>query len=262
MTKTIAIICDCDNTLAPDATSLLLEDNGINLDTFWKEVSNNVKMGWDPPIAWMTEIARLIKQGSISQDTNAKLAEFGKSVTAFPGAKEFVPQINESLGKENDVTVEGYVVSCGLESLMKGMPLSESFTDIFGCSFYEKDGVIAGVKSCITFTEKTKFIFAINKGITSQIRENPYNVNTFVENDKRRIPFENMIYLGDGASDIPCFSMIKQNGGNCIGIDIDSKWHKDFQLELRKREMTAFTPDYREGSELRKELERIIQQQD
>ena len=167
--KTIAIICDCDNTLAPDTTSSLLEDNGIDLDSFWKDISHQVEMGWDPPIAWMTEIARLIKEGSISQDTNAKLAEFGKSVTAFPGAKEFVPQINESLGKENDVTVEGYVVSCGLESLMKGMPLSESFTDIFGCSFYEKDGVIAGVKSCITFTEKTKFIFAINKGITSKV---------------------------------------------------------------------------------------------
>ena len=83
-------------------------------------------------------------------------------------------------------------------------------------------------------------------------------MNTFVENDKRRISFENMIYLGDGASDIPCFSMIKKNGGHCIGIDINSEWHKEFQLELRKREMAAFTPDYREDSELRKELERII----
>ena len=140
---------------------------------------------------------------------------------------------------------------------MKGTVLAESFTDIFGSSFYEKDGMIAGVKSSITFTEKTKFIFAINKGI-SDIREEPYKVNTFVEKEKRQIPFENMIYLGDGASDIPCFSMIKSLGGHCIGIDIDSKWHKDFQLELRKREMTAFKPDYREGSELRKNIIKTI----
>jgi 2-hydroxy-3-keto-5-methylthiopentenyl-1-phosphate phosphatase len=258
MTKIISIITDCDNTLAPDTTSMLLEDNGINLDSFWEDISSKVKLGWDPPIAWMTEIAEMIKNGKISQDTNARLAEFGKSVTPFPGTSEFIMQINESLGKEHDVTIEGYVVSCGIEPLMQGMILSESFTDIFGCSFYEKNGVISGVKSCITFTEKTKFIFAINKGITSQIRENPYNVNTFVENEKRRIPFENMIYLGDGASDIPCFSMIKQNGGHCIGIDIDSKWHKDFQLELRKREMNAFKPDYREGSGLRRAIEEII----
>ena len=256
--KTIAIICDCDNTLAPDTTSMLLEDNGINLDEFWKDIGSKVKLGWDPPIAWMTEIAELIKNGKISQDTNAKLAEFGKSVTTFPGASEFITELNESLGKEHDISVEGYVVSCGIESLMQGTTLSESFADIFGSSFYEKDGIIAGVKSSITFTEKTKFIFAINKGITSQIRENPYNVNTFVENDKRKVPFENMIYLGDGPSDIPCFSMITGNGGHSIGIKVDSKWHQDFELELRKREMDAFEPDYREGSELRKTLKELL----
>ena len=255
--ETIAIICDCDNTLAPDTTSSLLEDNGIDLDTFWKDISSDVKLGWDPPIAWMQEIANLIREGKIAQDTNAKLAEFGISVTPFPGAEGFITQINETLTKEHDVTVEGYVVSCGIESLMKGTVIAESFTDIFGSSFYEKDGMIAGVKSSITFTEKTKFVFAINKGI-SDIREEPYKVNKFVEKEKRSIPFENMIYLGYGASDIPCFSMIKNLGGHCIGIDIDSKWHKDFQLELRKREMTAFNPDYREGSELRKAIEAII----
>ena len=255
--ETIAIICDCDNTLAPDTTSMLLEDNGINLDSFWKDIGSKVKLGWDPPVAWMTEIAELIKNGKISQDTNAKLAEFGKTVTTFPGASEFITELNESLGKEHDITVEGYVVSCGIESLMQGTTLSESFTEIFGSNFYEKDGIIAGVKSSITFTEKTKFIFAINKGI-SDIREEPYKVNKFIEKEKRNIPFENMIYLGDGASDIPCFSMIKSLGGYCIGIDIDSKWHKDFQLELRKREMTAFKPDYREGSELRKNIIKTI----
>ena len=83
-------------------------------------------------------------------------------------------------------------------------------------------------------------------------------MNSFVENDKRKIPFENMIYLGDGASDIPCFSMIKNHGGHCIGIEIDSKWHKEFQLELRMREMSAFKPDYSEGSELRTEIESSI----
>ena len=258
MKKTIAIICDCDNTLAPDTTSMLLENNGIDLDAFWKDIGSKVKLGWDPPVAWMTEIAELIKNGKISQDTNAKLAEFGKSVTTFPGVSEFITQLNDTIGTEHDVTIEGYVVSCGIESLMQGTTLAESFTDIFGSSFYEKDGIIAGVKSSITFTEKTKFVYAINKGITSQIRENPYNVNTFVENDKRRIPFESMIYLGDGASDIPCFSMIKNHGGHCIGINIDNQWYKEFQLELRKREMSAFEPDYREDSELRKELENSI----
>ena len=87
----------------------------------------------------------------------------------------------------NSATARGYVVSSGIESMMKGSKIGSSFTDIFGGRLYEKDGIIAGIKSSITFTEKTKFIFAINKGITSQIRENPYNVNTFVENEKKII---------------------------------------------------------------------------
>ena len=259
MPQNFAIICDCDNTLMDDTTSLLLSDNGINVDLFWDEISDTVKLGWDPPLAWMTEIAELIKRGKISQDTNAKLAEFGKKITPFPGATEFITQINESLAKEHDISVEGYVVSCGIESLMQGTTLSESFADIFGSSFYEKDGIIAGVKSSITFTEKTKFIFAINKGITSQIRENPYNVNTFVENEKRKVPFENMIYLGDGPSDIPCFSMIEKLGGTSIAIDSKDKWSKNWEYELRSRKMDSFKPDYSENGKLRKKLESIIQ---
>ena len=65
MPQTFAIICDCDNTLMDDTTSLLLSDNGINVDLFWDEISDKVKLGWDPPLAWMTEIAELIKQGKI-----------------------------------------------------------------------------------------------------------------------------------------------------------------------------------------------------
>ena len=83
-------------------------------------------------------------------------------------------------------------------------------------------------------------------------------MNTFVAENERRIPFENMIYLGDGPSDIPCFSMIKNNGGHSIGINVDSNWHKEFQLELRKREIPGFKADYTENSRLRKHLADII----
>ena len=255
MTKTIAIISDCDNTLMPDAPSLLLKDNGFEPQDFWNEIDIQVKQKWDPPIAWMTNLVTLIQEGKIKQNTNAKLAEFGASLDVYPGADTFLDEINA----EFDVNVEGYVVSSGIESLMKGTSLSKSFTDIFGGSLYEKDGVIAGIKSSITFTEKTKFVFAINKGITSQIREKPYDVNNFIDYSQRRVPFENMIYLGDGPSDIPCFSMIQQKGGHSIAIDSTDDWSKEWEYELRNREMKAFKPDYTTNSELRKELEGIIQ---
>ena len=257
--KKIAIICDCDNTLAPDTTSLLLESNGIDTKQFWPVIENLVREGWDPPIAWMTEICNLIQDGKISQDTNQKLAEFGKTIETFPGAVDFIPELNSMLQEKGlDALVEGYVVSSGFEDLMKGTRLSETFTDIFGGRFYEKDGKITGIKSAVTFTEKTKFIFAVNKGITSKIRTEPYRVNELAVYAPDAVPFEKMIYLGDGPSDIPCFSTIKKQGGSCIGIDVGKEWHKDFERELRARNVPAYKPDYTAGSELRAAMEELI----
>ena len=123
---------------------------------------------------------------------------------------------------------------------------------------YEKDGIITGIKSSITFTEKTKFVFAINKGITSQIREKPYDVNNFVADNERRISFQDMIYLGDGPSDIPCFSMIEKLGGTSIAIDSKDQWSKNWEYELRNRKMDSFKPNYTDGSELMERLSGII----
>ena len=258
MTKIITIITDCDNTLLPDAPSLLLKDNGINPQEFWDKISDMVKDKWDPPIAWMTELVNLMNDGKIKQNTNEKLKEFGTSIEVYPGAATFIDEMNETIGKELDVKIEGYVVSSGIESIMRGTKISQSFTDIFGGSLYEQNGVISGIKSSITFTEKTKFIFAINKGISSQIREKPYDVNNFIDYSQRRVPFENMIYLGDGPSDIPCFSMIQQKGGHSIAIDSADDWSKEWEYELRNREMKAFKPDYRQNSELRLFIENLI----
>jgi len=256
--KIVAIICDCDNTLMPDLPSLLLKENGIEPQTFWDDIDDMVKDEWDPPIAWMTKLIKLIQEGKIKQDTNEKLAEFSASVDTYPGAATFINEINSTIGKELDVLVEGYVVSSGIESMMKGSKIGNSFTDIFGGRLYEQDGIIAGIKSCITFTEKTKFIFAINKGITCNIREKPYDVNDFILFEERRIPFENMIYLGDGPSDIPCFSMIEKLGGTTIAIDSKDEWSKKWEYELRNRKMDSFKPNYSENSELRMKLEQIL----
>ena len=255
--KTIAIICDCDHTLTDDTTSLLIKSNDINEEQFWKKIDGMVKNGWDPPIAWMNEICSLIKEGKIAQDTNEKLADFGKTVKTFPGVTELIPQLNATL-KEKGVgaTVEGYVVSCGIEPLMKGTKISDTFSDIFGATFYEEDGKIAGVKSSVTFTEKTKFLFAINKGITSELRQDPFIVNkTF---DERRIPFENMIYLGDGPSDIPCFATLNGKGGKSIGIKMEKEWHKEFEQEMYRRDVPTYKADYTEGSELRIFIQKVM----
>jgi len=135
--------------------------------------------------------------------------------------------------------------------------------DIFGCTFdvHPKTGVLQFPKSIITFTEKTKFIFAINKGISSsQLRRSPYEVNNFMKEAKRRIPFSNIIYIGDGPSDIPCLSLIKKFEGIGIGVIGSGSVRKSYELAKGRRVTVGpYDCDYRRGSTLRKMIEQAIE---
>ena len=114
--------------------------------------------------------------------------------------------------------IEFYIITAGFEEIIRGTSIATEMNDIFGCTFAERRGKLIP-KSVLTFTEKTKFLYAINKGISGiELRRDPYSVNDVIPPDRRRIPFTNMIYLGDGPTDIPCFSAIQQYGGKTIGI--------------------------------------------
>ena len=267
MQNTIAIICDCDETLAPDTTNLLLEHNGIDVDSFWKKISKQVNQGWDPPIAWMTAIVEMIDSDEILQNTNKKLTQFGKNVKPYDGVPKFIPELKKTINEisdfvDADVKLESYIISSGFEDIIKGSSLSNQFDDIFAGRFSEdpKTGKINGIKSSVTFTEKTKFLYAINKGISGDVlRKYPYRVNDSVSLENRRIPFEYMIYLGDGPNDIPCFSAIKGYGGNCIGIIGNETAHKGYQLARGKRTTVGpYSRNYTKKSDLYLVLETII----
>jgi len=158
------------------------------------------------------------------------------------------------------IKLEHYLVSGGIGDLLRGLKVAPHMTEVFGCEFDfdPESGKAVTVKSSVSFTEKTKFIYAINKGITGErLRANPYSVNDVVPPEDRRIPFRNMIYVGDGPSDIPCFSMIIANGGD--GIGVTEKIAKGYELAKGKRTTTGpYSPDYRSGSDMRKTLEAAI----
>jgi len=160
------------------------------------------------------------------------------------------------------VTVEFFIISSGLEDLIKGSKLSREFTDIFASTFAEdsKTGKISSIKSAVSFTEKTKFLYAINKGITGKdLKKYPYGVNDAIKRVDRRIPFEYMIYLGDSPGDIPCFSMIRGYGGNCIGIIGKNTVHKGFELARGKRTTVGpYSRNYKKESDLRLVLDTIV----
>ena len=266
MQNIIAIICDCDETLSPDTTDYLLKRNGVETTKFWKEINRYIKEGWDPPIAWMTRMLSLMNNGKIKQNTNQKLTEFGKEIEPFPGVPYFVSQLQKILAggrySKADIELETYIISSGIEDLIRGTKFAKSFTGIFGSRFYEgkTSRRIESIKSTITFTEKTKFLYAINKGISGEnLRSNPFLVNNRVKKDERRIPFNNMIYLGDSIGDVPCFSAVRHFGGDGIGILTRNKISRGYKLAKEKRSTAGpYSPDYKKGSDLRMVLDEMI----
>lgn len=257
--STIAVVCDCDDTLTPDTTSYLLEQNGVDAKQFWDGQKLLVQEGWDPPLAWMTSILSMMTTGQIAQDTNEALERLGSTITPHKGLMEFVPAMRSLVRdtpefSDAGIALEFYIISSGFEAIIRGAPFAEYFVDISGGTYGEdpKTGKINTIKSCVTFTEKTKFLYAINKGIKcSMLRKNPYLVNKMMSEAERRIPFNNMIYIGDSRNDVPCFSAVSQNGGQCVGIAGDPTFRTGHALALEHRTTVGpYTGNYEEGSDL------------
>ena len=268
MHNTIAIICDCDETLVSDTTEFLLKENGFDVDEFWEYIDENfVQEGWDPPQAYLNEILRYMKKGDIKQNTPQKMKDLAKKIKPFDGVNTFITELQEYVANDADfiklgINVEGYIISAGIEDLVRGCLFAKQFTDIFAGNYNvnTRTGKYDSIKSTVTFTEKTKFLYAINKGIAGKnLRKYPYLVNDATRNDQRRIPFENMIYIGDGPSDVPCFSAVRSNGGHCIGIMDKQKPKRAYELSRgRRTNYGMYSSNYADGSDLRLMLETIL----
>jgi hypothetical protein len=261
----IALIFDCDDTLCEDTTTFLLEQLNIDSKAFWRSVNLMVRKGWDPPLAYMRKLLRMNRSGKINL-TNSVLRKTGARLSFFPGVldlfdelRTFVTEIEEMNG--TNIEIEFYVVSSGFEELIKGSAIAEHVDDIFGCTFEtDKAGSLLFPKSTITFTEKTKFIFAINKGISGvTLRKSPYEVNNSKPEKDRRVPFSNMLYVGDGPSDIPCLSLLMKSGGYGIGVYGKKTVSKGWQLAKGHRMTVGPYPrDYSKGKPLRTWIEKTI----
>lgn len=264
MQDTIALICDCDQTLASDSTNLLLEKNDIEKDPFWDEVGKLVENGWDPPQAWMNKILNLMNNGDIEQNSIQKLRELGNEIKLYEGVSNLSSELRDEVNKNEDfvkagIRLELFIISQGIEDLIKGCDAFSDFT-VYASQFSETDGKISDIKSIVTFTEKTKFLFAIHKGITdTELRKSPYDVNKTIEADDRPVPFDHMIYLGDSVNDIPCFSMLAKQKGHTMSINPTDDYRKGFQLTTGNRTRYGpYSSNYNKGSDLRIALSSAI----
>lgn len=257
----IAVIFDFDDTLLPDSTSALLQAHGIDDVQFWSvHVKQLVDQGYDPPLAYLNLLLEEVGADKpLGELTNAKLTEFGATLdsTWFEGLPDMFVDLQTLAAEHRDVSVEFYIISSGLEAVIAGSEFVEKhFDGFYGCQLAEDDGtgVVRRIKRCVTFTEKTRFLFEINKGIRPEEgKTQPHLVNRNVPDDKRRVPMSRMIYVGDGLTDIPCFSLIGKNGGVPLGVykrGVESAKQAFQQFLTTDRVMSLHSPDYREDAEL------------
>lgn len=261
----IAVIFDFDDTLTDDSTSALLKKHKYDSETFWrKDHDLLVKDGWDSTCAWLHLFLRFMERGILPKLTSRELLEFGKTLEPYAGLNTFFGDLDALVKQENTATemfqVEYYIISGGLQEVLEGFALRTKFKAVWGSQLASDapGQELKYVKRALTFTEKTKYLFEINKGLAQgEAAKNPYLVNKQIEEKERRVPFENMIYVGDGLSDIPCFSLItKMSNGKarCIGVfrpgEARSARRAWLELLVPRRVASAHAPFYDPEHEL------------
>lgn len=253
----IAVVFDFDDTLVPDSTSSFLESRGVDVKKFWSElVPPLVDEGYDPPLAYLRLILDQIgPEKPLGSLSNEVLRNFGATLDNqyFEGLPEMFDDLRTLMKDFRDVSIEFYIVSGGLQEVIAGSNTVQKYFDgWYGCQMGEaEDGIIRYIKRCVTFTEKTRYLFEISKGIRIEdSRVKPHLVNMKAPN--RRIPFKHMIYVGDGLTDIPCFSLVRNGGGRTFGVLSKNKSAKQAFLELlaERRVDSLHSPNYREDGDL------------
>ena len=252
MQNIVAIVFDFDDTLAPDSTSGFLESLDIDVESFWNNKVDKLRStGWDPVPAYLYSI---IKESQSRPEkeriTKDKLVNWGERVQLFNNATNIFEELREHTKEINpEVTLEFYLISSGIGDILRNTRIAKNFKAIWASEFhFNEAGEIEFPKNIISFTDKTRYLFHITKGLIKPEHSNmPFEVNRFVPRNELRIPFHQMIFVGDGYTDIPCFSLVAKNGGRAIGVyDPNNRdnWGRAWGFVEEKRVMNLAPADY------------------
>ena len=188
--------------------------------------------------------------------TRESLREMGRDIVLFPGVEGWFRRIN-AFGEEQGVQVEHYVISSGLREIIEGSAISGEFKEIYASEFYyDGEGRPVWPKLTVNFTAKTQFVYRINKGVLDVSDDK--TLNDSMPDDSKRVPFTNMIYIGDGLSDVPCMKMMRAYGGQAIAVYQAANRLGVEDLLAKGRVDFIFPADYSEGTALDQTVKNII----
>ena len=254
----IAFLYDFDKTLCTTDMEdyAFIPSLGYTPAEFWGRAN---AFGWenrmDGLLAYMYTMIQECAAQNIKLD-RAFLNHCGDDIQLFPGVQDWFARIN-AFGESQGVAIEHYVISSGLREIIEGSGISHEFKEIYACEFfYDARGLASWPKLDVNFTNKTQFVYRINKGILDVSRDK--ELNDSMPDDSKRVPFTNMIYMGDGLSDVPCMKMMRAYGGQAIAVYQASNRQGVEKLLADGRVDFIFPADYREGMELDRTVRDIL----
>lgn len=253
----VAIMYDFDRTLCTKDMQdySFIPSLGITESEFWSFANDiGLQEHMDSVLAYMYAMVKLSNDKNIPL-LREKLVDMGKNVELFNGVEDWFERISD-FGNKQGVLVEHYVISSGMKEIIEGTSISKYFKSIFACEFlYDENGNGVWPKTDVNYTNKTQFVYRINKGVLDVANDN--DLNQSMPDDSKRVPFCNMIYIGDGLSDVPCMKMMKAYGGYSIAV----YQYKDSKVEdllIKDRVDYIYPADYSEGTGLDITVKNII----
>lgn len=248
----VAIVYDFDGTLSPGSMqqhSFIPSLGYENHNVFWREVKDEARARDGDEI--LTYMQHMIQKGKITRE---QLQEHGRELPFFDGVPSWFERIN-AYASGRGLNLEHYVVSSGNHEMIESCAIAREFKHVFASRFaYDENGHAVWPAVAVNFTNKTQFLFRINKGIMNSWDSEA--VNYWIPMKKRPMPFEYMIFIGDGDTDIPSMKMVRYQGGTAIAVFDPRHWEeasaqsKVHRLIAEDRANYVAPADYRENSQL------------
>lgn len=270
----IALIWDFDKTLTHGyMQDPLFRKYDVSAHTFWEEV-NGLKEHYGQrgymvasDTIYLNHVLTYIREGIFEDLSAATLRELGGEIELAPGLPDFFQRVRESVNDEkyskHDIKVEHYIVSTGLRAMIEGCALRDYVDGIWACDllpeaakpgyldklFEATSEVLTQVGYTVDNTSKTRAIFEINKGV-HRSPGSGLDVNSKIPHDQRRVPFKNMIYIADGPSDVPSFSVVNNEGGKTFAVHAPGQrnYENAYILQEQGRVNSIALADYSVGS--------------